>query len=101
MVVFDDTHSSEKVRIYDKGVNVNLNYRTFGEYMSLRSGDVHLPKIPSAEPLLLECKHFLECIKNNQRPLTDGRSAVPVIKVLEMAQKSLRSRGQPVNQDEI
>ncbi len=49
--------------------------------------------IPEAEPLRLECEHFLACVKNGQRPTTDGREGLRVLRVLNAAQRSLNLDG--------
>jgi predicted dehydrogenase len=48
-----------------------------------------------AEPLRLECQHFLECVANRKTPLSDGHDGLRVVKVLEAAQRSLQVRGEP------
>jgi predicted dehydrogenase len=96
MVVFDDTEASEKITIYDKGVDQNQRYSTYGEYLTLRTGDILMPKISSAEPLAGECKHFLSALESRENPTSDGREALKVLKVLEAAQKSLEAGGAPV-----
>ncbi len=96
MAVFDDTEASEKIWLYDKGVDSKFDYTTYGEYLSLRSGDILIPKIDSIEPLELECKHFVECIREGKKPLSDGKEGLKVLKVLQAAQKSLKSGGTPV-----
>jgi len=95
MVVFDDTQPAEKIRIYDKGVDL-MEYDTFGEYLSLRSGDIFVPKIDPVEPLKNECTHFLKCIQNGTKPLTDGSSGYEVVKILEAAQRSIENEGIPI-----
>jgi len=96
MAVFDDTEASEKIWLYDKGVDSKFDYTTYGEYLSLRSGDILIPKIDSVEPLESECKHFLECVREGKKPLSDGNEGLKVLKVLQAAQKSLKSGGTPV-----
>jgi len=95
MAVFDDMQSAEKIWIYDKGVETKLDYNTYGEYLSLRFGDVLIPKIDSAEPLRSECQHFLECVKNRITPRSDGKDGLSVLKVLDAAQRSLERGGAP------
>lgn len=95
MVVFDDTEASEKVRIYDKGVDKNRDYQTYGEYLSLRTGDIIIPKIDSSEPLRSECLHFIECVENRTRPRSDGAEGLKVLKILAAAQKSIEQAGAP------
>jgi predicted dehydrogenase len=96
MVVFDDTRASEKVWLFDKGVESKLDYSTYGEYLSLRVGDITLPHVPSGEPLRLECEHFLKCVQTRNRPRSDGDDGLRVLAVLHAAQKSLEQGGSPV-----
>jgi len=96
MAVFDDTEASEKIWLYDKGVDSKFDYSTYGEYLSLRSGDILIPKIDSVEPLESECKHFVECVREGKQPLSDGKEGLKVLRVLQAAQKSLKSGGTPV-----
>ena len=95
MAVFDDMESAEKLRIYDKGVD-NLHYSSYGEFLTLRFGDIHIPRIDMKEPLQLECQHFLDCIQDHHRPLSDGPEGLQVLKILDAAQRSLKNAGQLV-----
>jgi len=97
MAVFDDTQASEKIRLYDKGVNTKQDYETYGEYLSVRTGDIVIPQVKSSEPLTEECRHFLHCIEKRERPRSDGGEGLRVLKILEAAQKSLEAGGAPVN----
>lgn len=97
MLVYDDTAPQEKIRIYDKGVDVHRYYDTFGEFQfSYRYGDIQIPRIEEAEPLKSECEHFAECIRNAATPRTDGLSGLRVVSVLHAANVSLRSGGRKV-----
>lgn len=96
MVVLDDTEASEKIRIYDKGVDKGLDYQTYGEYLSLRTGDIIIPKIDSSEPLRSECLHFIDCVEKRNRPRSDGAEGLKVLKILAAAQKSIEGGGAPV-----
>ncbi|MCU0643101.1 MAG: Gfo/Idh/MocA family oxidoreductase [bacterium] len=97
MAVIDDMESTEKIRIYDKGVNFTGNYTAYGEYLTLRVGDILIPNIKNAEPLKLECQHFIDCIVNNKTPRSDGDDGLRVVRVLNAAQESLKQGGVPVN----
>ena len=99
MAVFDDTRSAEKIWIYDKGVDTKQDYSTYGEYLSLRFGDVLIPQIASTEPLKTECQHFIDCVQNRKTPRSDGRDGLRVSKVLDAAQRSLKMGGAPVKVD--
>jgi predicted dehydrogenase len=99
MLVFDDVLQEEKIKIYDKGVTIQKNnipkqpyYDTYEQWaLTYRSGDVHSPRIDNKEPLSVMANHFIDCIKNNKKPLTDGHSGLRVVQVLESIQKSLKS----------
>lgn len=96
MVVFDDMEPSEKIRLYDKGVDRKVDYQTYAEYLSLRDGDIHIPHVDMKEPLQIECQHFLDCIKSGREPLTNGRNGLETLRVLAAAQASLSKGGMPV-----
>jgi len=96
MVVFDDMESSEKLKIYDKGIK-NLSYDTYGEYLSLRFGDITIPSVKMVEPLKTEAEHFIQCIESRKEPKTGGRDGLRVINILMAAQQSLANKGAPVN----
>jgi predicted dehydrogenase len=94
MVVYNDVESSEKIKIYDKGVDKPPYTETYADFQfSYRYGDVLIPNIRFSEPLRLECQHFLECVQNLQQPQSGGRVGLDVVKVLEAAQKSLNKNG--------
>lgn len=96
MVEFDDMHPVEKLRIYDKGFDRPPEFTEFGEYLTIRSGDVHIPHVPLVEPLSVEARHFIEAVAGNKQPLTDGASGLAVVKVLEAGQRSLAANGTPI-----
>ena len=96
MVELDDVHAVEKLRIYDKGYDRPPAFTEYAEYLSIRNGDIHIPQVSMAEPLEIECRHFLDCIEHGRRPLTDGASGLEVVRVLEAAQRSLAADGAPV-----
>src|SRR5947199_6723229 len=90
MVTFDDMAAEGKLTLYDKGFDEDV--RSYGEYIT-RSGDIFSPRIPNSEPLRLECEHFIESVRNNAAPLSDGHSGLRVVRVLEGLQQELeRSR---------
>ncbi len=97
MLVYDDIEPQEKIKIFDKGVEVPPYYDTFAEFhLSYRYGDIRSPRIDDYEPLKKECEHFLTCIKDSKRPLSDGYSGLKVVSILEAANKSLRLKGKAV-----
>ena len=96
MVVFDDMEAIEKVRVYDKGAEVRKGVASYTEAITLRNGDILIPKIDSGEPLHLECQHFIDCIRHNVTPRSDGADGLRVVKVLEAGTLSLARGGEPV-----
>lgn len=94
MLVYDDTSTLEKIRVYDKGVTIQPHYDTFGEFqLAYRFGDIVVPRINDVEPLKTECTHFIECIKNGTRPRSDGYQGLNVVKVVERACESAKLGG--------
>ncbi|MEO8449271.1 MAG: Gfo/Idh/MocA family oxidoreductase [Gemmatimonadota bacterium] len=96
MAVFDDMTSREKLRIYDKGVDRPPDYGSYGESLSIREGDILIPKLSNAEPLGLELKHFVEVARGGPPTRADAQDGVRVVRVLEAASRSLSTGGGPV-----
>ncbi len=96
MVVFDDMEPTDKVRIYDKGVDVRPKSVSYEDYLHVRFGDVLIPHLGTGEPLRAECRHFLDCVRTSATPLSGGAHGLQVIRVLAAAQKSLDLDGAPV-----
>ena len=88
MATFDDMLLEGKLAIYDKGFDEDA--RSWGEYIA-RSGDIYCPRLSNAEPLRIECEHFLECIRTGATPRSDGDSGVRVVRALEALQRSLEA----------
>jgi predicted dehydrogenase len=88
MATFDDMELERKLTVYDKGFD-ELTH-SYGDYIT-RSGEIRSPRVPSTEPLRLECEHFIECVRSGTSPISDGLSGVRVVRVLEGLQASLDS----------
>jgi predicted dehydrogenase len=86
MATFDDMALEGKLTIYDKGFDEDV--RGYGEYIT-RAGGSYCPRITNVEPLRIECEHFVSCVRNGKRPLSDGESGLRVVRVLETLQRSL------------
>jgi predicted dehydrogenase len=86
MATFDDMELERKLTIYDKGFDED--YLSYGEYIA-RSGDVFSPRVSNEEPLRIECKHFVDCIREGRQPLSDAESGLRVVRVLERLNRSL------------
>jgi predicted dehydrogenase len=95
MVVYDDMEPSEKVKVYDKGVSMGGAPDPYQTLVQYRVGDMHAPHLPAQEALRAECTHFIECVRTQQRPLTDGEAGLRVVELLEAAGRSLRMGGTP------
>src|SRR5262245_16610788 len=97
MIVYDDIETSEKVRVYDKGVIVKNGPESLYKLMvSYRSGDMYAPQIEMTEALRVEAQHFADCIENQQTPITDGYAGLRVVSILEAATRSMKDRGRSV-----
>ena len=96
MAVIDDQEPAEKVRVYDKGVDLpepETGYAGFAGAVSVRSGDIQIPRIAPAEPLRLEAEEFVAAIAERRAPLTDGADGLAVVRLLEAARQSLHAGG--------
>ena len=97
MIVYDDLEPSEKVKIYDKGVTLSEQAEKKYELLvSYRAGDMSAPKLDGTEALLREARHFIDCIKNQKQPITDGSAGLRIVRILEAAEQSMKARGQLV-----
>jgi len=96
MLIWDDLSSDEKVKIYDKGVEIKNTNGIHKLLVNYRSGDVHIPKVNNTEALKLEADYFVECIERNQKPFNDGEAGLMVVRMLEAADKSMKNDCQKV-----
>jgi predicted dehydrogenase len=96
MVVYDDVEASDKVRLYDKGVDVKGSDSAPSALVQYRSGDMLAPNIDHTEALQLVTKEFVEAVMMRRRPLTDGWAGLNVVRILEAADKSLHAGGELV-----
>ena len=94
MLLYDDLEPLEKIKIYDKRVEVPPKYDTFGEFQySYHYGDIYVPYLNQTEPLRAQCQHFLDCILNGSQPQTGGLEGLRVVEILEAGTYSLRNGG--------
>lgn len=96
MIVYDDLEPDEKLKVYDKGIELAQSegdeaYEVLVQY---RTGDIHIPKLDSSEALRTEIRHFRDCIRNGDRPLTHGRHGLDVVRILAAADRSLQRGGE-------
>ncbi len=93
MLVWNDLDPDEKIKIYDKGVNVSSREGVYELLVSYRSGDMWAPQLEQVEALRQELTYFVECISNGNDPFNDGCAGLRVVKMLEAASESLSKKG--------
>jgi len=93
MLVWNDLEADEKVKVYDKGVNITNREGVYDLLVSYRSGDMWSPQLEQVEALRQELTYFVDCISNNKEPFNDGCAGLRVVKMLEAASESLSKRG--------
>jgi predicted dehydrogenase len=96
MVVWNDLVADEKVRVYDKGVQIASGEGIRDLLVSYRSGDMWAPQLEPLEALHVELDYFADCIMNNRTPMNDGHAGLRVVRMLEAAEKSIQRRGELV-----
>jgi predicted dehydrogenase len=93
MLVWNDVEPDEKVKVYDKGVNVSSREGVYNMLVNYRSGDMWAPRVEQTEALTQELKYFVDCVVNDKTPINDGKAGLRVVRMLEAASESLRQRG--------
>ncbi len=93
MLAWNDLEADEKIKIYDKGVEINNAEGIHNLLVSYRTGDMFSPKIESTEALKVEAQYFVDCINNGERPFNDGVAGLEVVKMLEASDESLKNKG--------
>ena len=94
MIVYDDLEPIQKIKIYDERVEAPPHYDTFTDFhYSYHYGDMYAPYIQQEEPLRVECRHFLDCIRNGSEPVTGGASGMNLVGILEAANRSMAQSG--------
>jgi len=93
MLVWNDLEADEKIKVYDKGVDISTREGVYDLLVNYRSGDMWAPQLEQVEALRQELSYFVDCISNDRVPLNDGAAGYRVVKMLEAANKSIRKRG--------
>jgi predicted dehydrogenase len=96
MVVWNDLEADEKIKIYDKGVEIKGGQGVYDLLVSYRSGDMWAPRVEQAEALASEVRYFIKCVQKNEAPFNDGVSGLRVVRLLEAADRSLADGGAAV-----
>lgn len=92
MLVWNDLEVDEKIKIYDRGVNVTAQEGVYEALVSYRSGDMWAPKVEATEALKVEMAYFVDCVNTGKKPFNDGESGYRVVRMLEAAEESLQER---------
>lgn len=97
MIVYDDLETSEKIKLYDKGISVTETPDDVRKLLiSYRTGDLWSPKVDETEALAVEVEHFAACIAGREKPQTGGEEGLQLVRILEAADRSIRNCGAPV-----
>ena len=96
MVVWNDLEADEKIKVYDKGVDIKSRQGLYDVLVSYRTGDMWAPKVEQTEALASEIRYFIECIAHDKVPFNDGIAGLRVVKLLEAADRSLADKGAAV-----
>ena len=101
MLVWNDLEADEKIKVYDKGVDISKRETVYQLLVSYRSGDMFAPRLPGGEALTVELKKFIDCINTGGSSINDGHAGLRIVKLLEAAQQSIKKRGELVYLDGI
>ncbi|MBU0605770.1 MAG: Gfo/Idh/MocA family oxidoreductase [Candidatus Omnitrophica bacterium] len=96
MLVWNDLDTDEKIKIYNKGVDVKGAEGLYKLLVDYRSGDMWAPRVENAEALKTELEYFVDCIKKNRTPVNDAKAGLDVVRMLEASDRSLRQNGKMI-----
>src|SRR5579863_10121637 len=96
MLVWNDLVADEKIRVYDRGVQIASGEGIRDLLVSYRSGDMWAPQLEQLEALRVELDYFADCILQNKTPFNDGQAGLRVVRMLEAADRSIKTRGELV-----
>jgi predicted dehydrogenase len=96
MLVWNDLEVDEKIKVYDKGVEMSNREGVYNLLVSYRSGDMWAPKVEQCEALHSELSYFVNCIESGEPPFNDGEAGLRVVRMLEAAEKSLKEKGKAI-----
>ena len=97
MLVWNDLEADEKIKVYDKGVQISNGQNAYDLLVSYRSGDVWAPKCDQTEALSVELNYFIDCIRHDRTPTNDGTAGLRIVRLLDAADRSLKDRGRLVS----
>lgn len=97
MVWYDDMTPSEKVKVYDRGVDLTEEESVYKTLVQYRVGDMYAPQVDQTEALSIMAQEFVTCIETNKSPVTNGESGIRIVRILEAADESLRQNGRLIS----
>jgi len=97
MLVYDDNSASEKIKIYDSGVNIKRREDVYDFLIQYRLGDMHAPRLEPTEALALEARNIVDTLRGIDEPICDGDAGIRVVSILEAASNSFKFNGKPVD----
>jgi predicted dehydrogenase len=97
MLVWNDLEADEKIKVYDKGVQIKSSEGVYQLLVSYRSGDMWAPRVEQLEALLVEASYFVVCVLNNKKPFNDGIAGLRIVRILEAANRSLQQKGKIIH----
>src|SRR5436189_5449485 len=96
MLVWNDLEADEKIKVYDKGVQVQNGHGLYDLLVSYRAGDMWAPRVEQSEALKVELDYFIDCVTKNQTPVNDVVAGCRVVPLLQAADQSVRARGKAI-----
>lgn len=96
MLVFDDMQNSEKIKVYDSGIEIKNKEKIHEALVQYRIGDMYSPKVNQTEALSVGVNEFIGAIQKGNKPLTNGEDGLKVVKILEAAEKSIKAKGKMI-----
>lgn len=96
MLVWNDLEADEKIKVYDKGVQMDNRQGVYDLLVSYRSGDMWAPRVEQTEALRSELTYFTDCVEKGAKPHNDGHAGRRVVRMLEAADQSLKQRGEMI-----
>ncbi|NOZ81316.1 MAG: Gfo/Idh/MocA family oxidoreductase [DPANN group archaeon] len=97
MLFYNDMSADEKIKVYDKGIEVKNKQGVYDLLVSYRSGDMWSPRVRQKEALQVESEYFVDCVRNDRTPINDGHAGLRVVRILEACNESLKNNGRMVN----
>jgi predicted dehydrogenase len=97
MVLYDDMENVEKVRVFDKGIDVNTREAEYQMLVNYRSGEMYSPVLDNTEALKALLQEFIDAIQENRQPLTSGQDGLEVVRILEATQVSIKNDSKKIN----